>query len=196
MNEVFVDIDTQLDFVAPAGALYARGAEALAQKWSALTRYAAREGVKLISTVDAHTENDREFTVWKPHCVAGTAGQAKLGSTLVDKRCTLSTRPGSLDISLALAASQIVVEKQTVDVFSNSNLVPLLKELGPSRFFVYGVVTEVCVLYTARGLLQAGYDVELVTDAIWPFSNEAGERAVQELLGLGAQLTTTNGIGL
>jgi nicotinamidase/pyrazinamidase len=196
MNTVFVDVDTQLDFATPAGALYAPGAEALAQKWSALTRYAAGQGIKLISTMDAHTENDQEFTVWKPHCVAGTAGQAKLASTLIDQRYVLSTRPGSLDIRLAHAAPQIVVEKQTVDVFTNPNLMALLKEIGPSRFVVYGLVTEVCVLYIARRLLQEGYEAELVTDAIRPFSNEAGERAVQELAGLGTKLITTNGIGL
>jgi nicotinamidase/pyrazinamidase len=196
MNTVFVDVDTQLDFATPAGALYAPGAEALAQKWSALTRYAAGQGIKLISTMDAHTENDQEFTVWKPHCVAGTAGQAKLAGTLVDQRYVLSTRPGSLDIRLAHAAPQIVVEKQTVDVFTNPNLMSLLKEIGPSRFVVYGLVTEVCVLYIARRLLQEGYEAELVTDAIRPFSNDAGERAVRELAGRGTKLITTNGIGL
>jgi nicotinamidase-related amidase len=89
-----------------------------------------------------------------------------------------------------------VVEKQTVDVFTNPNLMALLKEIGPSRFVVYGLVTEVCVLYIARRLLQEGYEAELVTDAIRPFSNEAGERAVQELAGRGTKLITTNGIGL
>jgi nicotinamidase/pyrazinamidase len=196
MNTVFIDVDTQLDFATPAGALYAPGAEALAQKWSALARYAAGQGIKLISTMDAHTENDQEFTVWKPHCIAGTAGQAKLAGTLLDQRYVLSTRPGCLDPRLVHGAPQIVVEKQTVDVFTNPNLMPLLQEIGPSRFVVYGLVTEVCVLYIARRLIQEGYEAELVTDAICPFSDEAGENAVQELAALGAKLITTNGIDL
>jgi len=124
--------------------------------------------------------------------VAGTAGQQKLSVTMCEKRYTLTTGPGSLDEAAVREAQQILVEKQDVDCFVNPNFSPLLDFLGPSRFLVYGVVTEVCVLYAARGLLKAGYSVEVVEDAIWPFSAEAGQKAMAELSAGGAARTTTD----
>ena len=60
---------------------------------AALNRYAGAQGIPLISTVDAHTENDPEFQIYPPHCVAGTAGQHKPASTLLEKRATLPNVP-------------------------------------------------------------------------------------------------------
>jgi nicotinamidase/pyrazinamidase len=194
MKTVFVDIDTQLDFMVPAGALYAPGAEIITPKLKELTALAAETGSPVISTVDAQSEDDPEFRSWKPHCVAGTTGQQKLSVTLRDKRYTLTTAPGALDEAAVLQAQQIVVEKQHVDCFTNPNLFPLLQLIGPARFLVYGVVTEVCVLHAARGLLKAGYAVELVEDAIWPFSAEAGKQAMAELTASGAERTTADRI--
>ena len=67
----FFDIDTQMDFVFPAGALYAKGGERVIPVVAALNRYASASGIPLISSVCAHPENAREFRDWAPHCVAG-----------------------------------------------------------------------------------------------------------------------------
>jgi nicotinamidase/pyrazinamidase len=192
MNIVFVDVDTQLDFVMPAGALYAPGTESICCNLRILTQYAAHRGIKIISTVDAHAENDAEFAEWKPHCVSGTAGQQKLALTTLGSNLVVSSEARSLDVAAALSAPQIVLEKQNVDCFTNPNLTPLLDQLGPARFVVYGVVTEVCVLYAARGLLLAGRPVELVADAVWPVSTETERDAIDELLALGAKFTNVS----
>jgi nicotinamidase/pyrazinamidase len=194
MKTVFVDIDTQLDFLVPAGALYAPGAETIAPNLKELTRLASDTGSLIISTVDAQAENDAEFRSWKPHCVVGTTGQQKLSVTLREKRYILTTTPDALDETGAREAQQIIVEKQNVDCFTNPNFSSLLHLLAPARFLVYGVVTEVCVLHAARGLLKAGYAVELVEDAIWPFSAEAGRKAMAELSASGSEQTTTERI--
>jgi nicotinamidase/pyrazinamidase len=192
MNTVFVDVDTQLDFVVPAGALYAPGTESICDNLRILTQHAAHRRIKIIATVDAHAENDAEFAEWKPHCVAGTSGQQKLVLTTLAGSHVIATRAGALDPEAALSAPQIVFEKQNVDCFSNPNLTPLLDRLGPARFVVYGVVTEVCVLYAARGLLSAGRPVEIVADAVWPVSTKTGSEAMNELLNRGAKLTTVS----
>ena len=41
MSTVFIDVDTQLDFLFPSGALYVPGAERLIPTLAHLTRYAA-----------------------------------------------------------------------------------------------------------------------------------------------------------
>ena len=47
MKSVFFDIDTQIDFLYPAGALYVPGAESLGPRIAALNRYAAANGIPL-----------------------------------------------------------------------------------------------------------------------------------------------------
>ena len=137
---VFFDIDTQLDFLYPAGALYVSGAESIVAQVAALNRYAAGHGIPVISTVDAHAENDPEFRHWPPHCVAGTAGQQKPAATLLEPRTTVHNHPEVFDVQ---GARQILLEKQSVDCFTNPNLQALLDRLGAEKCVVYGVVTEI-----------------------------------------------------
>ena len=61
---------------------------------------------------------------------------------------------------------EIILEKQTVDVFKNPNTDSLLKLLGDCEIILYGVVTEIYVDCAARGLIKRGYPVHLVEDAI------------------------------
>jgi nicotinamidase/pyrazinamidase len=163
MKTVFFDVDTQLDFLYPAGALYVPGAESIVSKVAALNRYAGEHGIPVVSTVDAHTEDDPEFRAWPPHCVAGTAGQQKPASTLLEPRATIPNSPQRLDLE---DARQILLEKQSVDCFTNANLPALLDHLRAEHCVVYGVVTEICVKNAALGLLKSGRRVQVVTDAV------------------------------
>ncbi|MCW5980289.1 MAG: cysteine hydrolase [Bryobacteraceae bacterium] len=187
MRTVFVDIDTQLDFMYPAGALYVPEAERLAEAIARLNRFAASRGIPVISTTDAHRENDAEFQQWPPHCVAGTLGQQKVASTLLDKRVVVPASPGAWDID---GAQQIIVEKQALDLFTNPNLNGVLARLAAERWVVYGVVTEYCVRCAALGLLGAGGRVELVTDAIQTLNEEESRRTLEEFTSGGGHLTT------
>src|SRR5260370_2986065 len=72
MRTVFFDIDTQIDFMYPAGALYVPGAEGIVPAIQQLNQYARAHGIPVISTMDAHTEDDPEFKLWPHHCVAET----------------------------------------------------------------------------------------------------------------------------
>jgi nicotinamidase/pyrazinamidase len=159
MKTLFLDVDTQLDFLYPAGALYVPGAERLVPAIAALNRHAVAQGLPLLSTVDAHTEHDPEFRTWPAHCVAGTLGQRKPAETLVGQR---------------------LVEKQSVDCWTVPELAPLIESLGVDRFVVYGVVTEICVLNAARGLRRFGRPIELVAGAVKELSVEAAARVRDE----------------
>ena len=185
MKTVFVDVDTQLDFLYPAGALYVPGAEHIVPAVARLNRFAAARGIPVISTTDAHAENDPEFALWPPHCVASTTGQHKADSTLLDKRVVIPNRDCALPLD---GAQQIIVEKQTVDVFQAPNLARVMERLGAGRFVVFGVVTEICVLYAVRGLLKAGKQVVVVTDAIETLKAEDSGRALDEMRAGGATL--------
>jgi nicotinamidase/pyrazinamidase len=120
VKTIFFDVDTQIDFLFPAGALGVPGAGSIAGNLSALTRFAAVNGIQILSTADAHSEDDPEFKIWKPHCVVETIGQRKVSATLAAKPVVLTTDPGGLDaIADQIAgARQIIIEKQNIDCFT------------------------------------------------------------------------------
>lgn len=191
MRTVFIDVDTQADFLFPAGGLYVPGAETIIPQLAALTRFAAANGLTIVSTADAHSENDVEFQTWKPHCITGTLGQHKAPETLLDRPLVVRTDPAAFPaIADVSSAKQIIVEKQRLDCFSNPNLVPLLATLSATRYVVYGVATEYCVQCALNGLIQLGRPIELVTDAIRGIGAEAGE-TVDRFRARGVSLVTT-----
>jgi nicotinamidase/pyrazinamidase len=191
VKTVFFDIDTQIDFLFPAGALYVPGAERLLPMFVQLNRFAAVHGIPLVSDMDAHTENDPEFKVWPPHCVAGTAGQLKPAATMVDTPLVIPPYPIELRVE---GARQIVFEKRQLDPFRNPNMPALLEALRADEYVVYGVVTEYCVRYAAMGLLGIGKRVTLLTDAVETLGREDSERTLQEFTGRGGRLATAGEI--
>ena len=172
MKTVFFDIDTQLDFVSPAGALSVPGAESILANVARLNHYAVRARVPLISTVDAHTEADPEFKLWPHHCVAGCLGQRKPQATLVGE-------------------GQIILEKQSTDCFTVPRLHTLLAELAADRYVVYGVVTEICVKHCVDGLLKLGKPISIVTDAIRELDPLNASSFLSAFTAGGGLLTTT-----
>jgi nicotinamidase/pyrazinamidase len=189
VKTVFFDIDTQVDFMYPAGALYVPSAEKIVEQIATLNRFAGAQGIPLVSTMDAHTENDPEFKAWPPHCVAGCLGQHKPESTLLSRRVVVPNMPVELVIE---GGQQILVEKQTFDCFTNVNLAGLLERLGAERYVVYGVVTEICVKLAAWGLLKTGKRVELVTDAVRSLNDAAAAAMADAFLKAGGVLTTVS----
>ena len=186
MKTVYFDIDTQMDFMTPAGALTVPGAERLIPAIAALNQKAWARGEAVVSTVDAHAENDAEFRVWPAHCVRGTLGQAKPEATLDKGRVVVPSVAGAAIVD----APQYVVEKQALDCFTNVNMRALLERLGAERYVVYGVVTEYCVRCALMGLLGTGARVEMVEDGVMALSEGDGRRTVAEFVSAGGVLTT------
>jgi nicotinamidase/pyrazinamidase len=186
MKTAFFDIDTQIDFLFPAGSLYVPGAERLIPALHRLNHYAAAHGIALVSSMCAHTEDDPEFKQWPAHCVTGTVGQLKPSETLLEKRSVIGVAAGDYG---AHGAQQILFEKSQLDVTTSPNFRPLVAALAADGYFVYGVVTEYCVRFAALALLDTGKPVSLVTDAIQTLNSAASERAVREFTERGGQLT-------
>ncbi len=195
-NVVFWDVDTQVDFMLPGGKLYVPGAEKRIENMCRLAD-AARDGrVFMVSDADAHTPDDPEFRQWPPHCVRGTPGAQIIPETMTDSFYLIPNRadfPLPADLG---KYKQVVIEKQTLDVFDNPHTETLLKRLDSlvnqdAEFVVFGVVTEYCVRLAAKGLLERGRRVALVTDAIETLDPATGKRALEELTANGARLITT-----
>lgn len=187
----FADIDTQIDFIEPHGKLYAQGAEAIKPNLARLIAAARAQGIPLISSVDAHYDDATEFSQFPPHCLKGTEGQLKIAETRTGvERFVVQDAPEFPDPR----THHIVIEKDAFPVFTNPVAERVFAAAGVKRVAVFGVVTEVCVRHAAMGLRERGYEVALVTDAIWPIEKSAGEAAIKEMTEAGCSLTTTEAL--
>jgi nicotinamidase/pyrazinamidase len=190
---VFWGVDAQEDFMKPSGKLYVPGAEKLLPNLRRLTS-AAREGrVFLVSHGCVHDANDPEFAQFPPHCVRGSAGAKLVPEAMAEKFITIPNE-SSTELPDNLAHyQQIVLEKQTLDIFQSRHAESLLGRLPRDvEFFVFGVVTEYCVRFAAKGLLERGRRISLVRDAIETLNPEESKRTLEELSALGARFITTD----
>jgi nicotinamidase/pyrazinamidase len=194
---IFWDVDTQADFMQPGGKLYVPGAEKLLPNLKRLTDAARRGEVFLVSDACVHSPDDEEFKRFPPHCVRGTPGSEILPETVAGKFFVIPNRAGVRIPKDLSKVQQIILEKQTLDVFDNPNTEKVIERLknftdADAEFFVFGVVTEYCVRLAAKGLLQRGRRAALVQDAIETLNPAEGQKALDELRGMGARFVTTD----
>lgn len=189
---IFWEVDPQADFMLPGGKLYVPGAERLLPNIRKLTN-AARDGrVFLVSHGCFHSNDDPEFKTFPPHCIKGTTGAEFVPEALTDRVLTIPNDPAAALPRDLSPYQQILLEKQTLDIFESRHASELLQRLGPdAEFVVFGVVTEYCVRLAAKGLLERGRRVSLVQDAIETLNPEDGQRAVADLQALGANFIST-----
>jgi nicotinamidase/pyrazinamidase len=189
---VFWDVDTQADFMLPGGKLYVPGAEKLIPNVKRLVDVAREGRVFLLGDADAHTMRDKEFQRWPPHCLKGTLGQKFLPETLTEKVLTIPKNKHYKVPADLGEYQQVILEKNTLDVFDNPHTEKLLEHFDRNAIFViFGVVTEYCVRLAAKGLLERGRRVALVTDAVETLNPADGKRTMEELAAMGAQLIST-----
>lgn len=190
---VLWEVDTQADFMLPGGKLYVPGAEKLLPKIRKLTDAARQGRVFLVSHGCYHAPNDPEFKIFPPHCVKGTPGSRYVPEALTEKVAVVPNEAVAMLPSDLSEIQQILLEKQTLDVFESYHAEALLNLLPKNaEFAVFGVVTEYCVRLAAKGLLQRGRRVLVVEDAIETLKAEDGERAIAELKDLGAKFIPTD----
>ncbi|MFQ5776660.1 MAG: cysteine hydrolase family protein [Terriglobia bacterium] len=189
---IFWDVDTQVDFISPKGKLCVPGGETIVPNLARLTAWAQQRNLLVVASMDAHREDDAEFEHYPPHCLVGTPGQAKIPETCLPRQAIIPNRPAELPAALE-NYDQLILEKQQLDVFTNPNTEQLLSCLGRKADIVlYGVVTEICVACAARGLLERGYRVRLVRDAVHHLDAAKARAVCKEIEALGGRFTTTD----
>ena len=190
---VFWGVDVQRDFMLPGGNLYVPGAEKLLPNIRRLTDAARQGKVFLVSHGCFHTPDDPEFKIFPPHCVKGTPGSELVPEALADRVARVeNTDSAKLPEDLS-HYQQILLEKQTLNIFESRHAHNVLQRMGDqAEFVVFGVVTEYCVSFAAKGLLERRRRVAVVRDAIETLKREDGESTIAELGRLGARFVTTD----
>jgi len=85
-------------------------------------------------------------------------------------------------------------EKMTFSCCGNQEFVKKLKESGRKQVIMTGMETHVCVLQTALELLDAGFEVHLVKDAVMSRSNDNRQTAIDAMTAAGAVPTCTESV--
>jgi nicotinamidase/pyrazinamidase len=188
---VFWEVDAQRDFMLPGGKLYVLGAERIIPNIKRLVDATQKAGSLLVSSACAHAADDREFASFPPHCIRGTEGARIVTEGLAKDYVIIPNRTEFGLPADLFDHAQIVIEKQELDVFSNPHTNEIVKRLGAdATYVVFGVVTEYCVHFASKGLLDRRRKVFVVEDAIETVKAEEGARALSELDAMGARLVT------
>jgi len=192
-NFIFWEVDVQRDFMLPGGRLYVPGAEKLLPNIGRLTDAARQGRVFLVSHGCFHPPNDPEFKTFPPHCVKGTTGSELVAEALTEKVVRVANEASAKLPEDLSQYQQVLLEKQTLNVFESRHAHELVQRLGnQAEFVVFGVVTEYCVSFAVKGLLERGRRVAVVQDAIETLKREDGEKTVADWKQLGARLITTD----
>lgn len=199
-STIFWEVDVQADFMFPGGKLYVPGAEKIIANVDRLVELARHDQVFLISETDAHSPDDPEMRDWPLHCLRGTPGAEIIPEALA-LNCLVIPNQRAFALPQNLEGyQQVVLEKNTLDVFDNPNTDVLLRRLAQAaprpfdpnvEFVIFGVATEYCVRCTTAGLLRRGRRVSIVADAIESIDREKGRKTLEELQSRGARLITT-----
>jgi len=90
-----------------------------------------------------------------------------------------------------LLAGLSPLEKFSFSCYREKRFVDRLESLGRRQVLLAGIEAHVCVYQTAMDLLGAGYEVQVVADAVSSRTRENKEIALTKMRDLGAVMTST-----
>jgi len=183
-GDALIVVDVQQDFL-PGGALgVPAGDEVIPALNRAITLF-ERAGLPVYYSRDWHTPDHCSFKAqggpWPPHCIAGSEGAAFATALRMPDDAAV--------ISKATSRAQ-----DAYSAFQGTTLAQQLETAGVRRVFIGGLATDYCVKATVLDARANGFEVEVLGDAVRAVEVQPGdgERALQEMLKSGANLTTTH----
>ena len=202
---IFWDVDTQKDFMEPDGKLYVPGAESLKENLLKLTQFANLSGIRILGTVDYHSDTDPEIEqdnpnfndTFPPHCMQNDSGQEKILETRSELTNWIDpiTYPDEKVKEIIKSKGPIIFRKTTFDGFSNPNVITFIAEMKPKKVVVYGVAIDYCVKSAIDGFLNFGdLEIYLVIDAIEGINEENSLKLIEEWIQKGIKTVTTEAV--
>lgn len=155
-------IDMLNDFVKKGAPLEVPKARGIVNNIRRELEKARRTGIPVVYCCDRHAPEDREFEIWPPHAVRGTKG-------------------AEIIKELKPIKGEFVVAKKTYSAFYRTNLEKVLKRLGVERLVLTGVVTNICVLYTAVDAYMRGYEVAVPEECVAGFKTGDNRFALRQI---------------
>ena len=161
-QKAFIIIDMLNDFVQPGAPLEVPKARDIIPHIKKRVEEARNKGIPIIYLCDHHQPDDKEFNVWLAHAVKSTEG-----AEIVDE-----LKPHEEDYA---------VPKISYSAFYNTALEELLNKLKSDELIITGVVTNICILYTAMDALARGYKVDVPEDSVAALNQEDHKFAIRQI---------------
>jgi len=162
VKEALLIVDMLRDFVEKGAVLEVPSARKIIPRIKKRVEEAREKGIPVIYICDAHREDDREFDIWPKHAVLGTKG-----SEIVEE---LKPQEGDF-----------IVRKRRYSGFLGTDLELLLRELGIERLSIAGILTNVCVFFTAAEAAMRDYEVVVYADSVSALSEDDHKFALDQL---------------
>ncbi|MBV1856842.1 MAG: isochorismatase family protein, partial [Nannocystaceae bacterium] len=182
-RRILVDVDTQHDFVDPAGALYVPADDGVPDAIATLLQEAEVEGTPIVGSVDSHAYDAWEFEgnggPFPAHCIKGTPGWLRVHPKLpararfVPMQVLVPTLRNLVGESVqgegprelgaaalaaeALAGVGLYFEKEVYSLFDNPAATPVVAALVEAMGGADAVVFDVL------GYCTGGYCVDAVS---------------------------------
>ncbi len=179
-GDLLLVVDVQNDFL-PGGTLAVPHGDEVVPVLNTYLNLFSVNHLPVYASRDWHPANHCSFKeqggLWPPHCVQHSPGAGFAEALQLPSQVVIISK----------AANQA---EDAYSVFQGTGLSELMKAAGITRLFVGGLATDYCVLATVMDALAAGFQVNLLTDAIRAVELQYGdgERAKQEMAEQGAKL--------
>lgn len=161
-KEAFLIIDMLNDFVLPDGSLSVPGAKKIVAVIKREIEKFRKNNQPIIYINDTHSPSDSEFSVWPKHCIAGAKGAEVIKE--------LTPRKGDY-----------IVEKQRYSGFLATNLDFLLRDLGIKKLVLAGLLTNICIFFTAADAYMRGYHVSILKNGVLALTHEEHEFSLEQM---------------
>jgi nicotinamidase/pyrazinamidase len=132
--------------------------------------------------------NGLDQTLWPDHCVQETLGAAFYPDLETNKVEAIFRKGMDREID---SYSGFYDNRRR----KNTGLAGYLRERGATELFFCGLAGDICVYYSLKDALQAGFATSLISDAALPLSEAAYEKAKADILRLGGRVIDSEEIG-
>jgi nicotinamidase/pyrazinamidase len=155
----------------------------------------------IINTADWHNSSTTEISkepdfinTFPAHCIENTEGAEFIEETRPHDFWQIKWDDTSCG-KYNGKHREIIIYKDKFDVFEGNKFTEkIIKSIKPEIFFVYGVAMNVCVDAAVKGLLNRGYKVYVVLDAIKELPDLPVEDIIKNWTTLGCRYTTAEWI--
>ncbi len=155
MDAVLI-VDMLDDFLKQGAPLEVPNGRRIVPNIKIILKEARNRKIPIIYVCDSHLPMDGEFKIWPKHAVEGSKG-AKIYNEIEPK------------------PEDYIIKKRRYSGFFQTDLDLLLRELKVNRVLITGLLTNVCVLFTAIDAYMRGYDTIIVSDATASLTDEDQE---------------------
>jgi nicotinamidase/pyrazinamidase len=192
-GDALLIVDVQNDF-CPGGSLAVTDGDKVVPVLNHYIEAFKKAGLPIFATRDWHPDKTSHFNTgggpWPPHCIQGSKG--------AQFHPDLRLPPEVVIVSAGMGSDEDGYSGFLGRDDSGAKLAYLLRQRDIERIFVGGLATDYCVKHTVLDGIKEGLKVVLLTDAVRGVNLKPGdsERAIEEMLGAGAEKSSNAQISL